>query len=145
MRRSEPQSVAYHQRRPAALARALALLCLLSLAGPRVARCLTPEEVLKLRAAGVSDDTIQKMIDQEEQQRIPGSMVEQSYATKHMGNWTLEDGSVVHSTGQSRQPFFDPTINPGQSSTQPYGIYPYVFPGAPGGAPAPARPPVTVR
>jgi len=101
----------------------------------RVAFSLTAEEVLKLRAAGVSDETIQKMLDQESDGQVPSSMVDQAYATKHMGTWNLPDGSVLYSTGGVRPPR-NPTIDQGDywGGQAPYSINPYVFvppPGAP--------------
>jgi hypothetical protein len=109
-----------------------------------VAIGLTPDEVLKLRAAGVSDETIQKMIDAQsaQPQGVPQSMVEQDYASHHIGTWNMPDGSVVLSTGKDRQPGFDPTLP--QSNQYPINVYPYVFPGA-GGMPGPPGPVVAPR
>ncbi|HZR84525.1 MAG TPA: hypothetical protein VFD92_25725 [Candidatus Binatia bacterium] len=102
------------------------------------ARGLTTEEVLKLREAGVSDETIQKMIDQEaaNPSGVPQQMVDQEYASRHIGSWNLPDGSVVLSTGKSREPGFDPTLP--QNNQYPISVYPYVFPG--GGMPGPPGP-----
>ncbi len=121
----------------------------------RVALALTADEVLRLRQSGVSDETIQKMLDQErsEKAEIPAAMVQQEYAQKHIGTWTTSDGSVVLSTGQSTNPdhYYDPTL-PGSGSNYPIGVYPYVFPGAygspgpmPYGGGAAGRGPVDIR
>jgi hypothetical protein len=64
-------------------------------------------------------------------------MVDQEYATRHMGSWNLPDGSVVLSTGKSKPAGFDPTIP--QSNPYPIDVYPYVFPGG-GGMPGPPGP-----
>jgi hypothetical protein len=92
----------------------------------RIGFSLTADEVLKLRAAGVSDETIQKMLDQEEDGQVPSSMVDQAYATKHMGTWNLPDGSVLYSTGVSRPR--NPTIDQGDywGGMPPYSVNPFV-------------------
>lgn len=120
-----------------ALRASLAAACLLFLPAP--AQALTADEVLKLRAAGVSDETIQKMLDSEKDSAagVPQNMVDQEYATRHQGSWNLPDGSVVLSTGKSQQPGFDPTIP--QSNPYPISVYPYVFGGG-GGMPGPPGP-----
>jgi len=120
---------------------ALALLLAVAVDG---ASALTTEEVLKLRAAGVSDETIQKMIEAQSANPagVPQNMVDQEYAARHIGTWNLPDGNVVLSTGKSREPGFDPTL-PQSGNEYPMNVFPYVFPGGPGmGAPGPAPGPV---
>ena len=138
---------------PRAIAVALALAASVF---ARSAAALTADEVLRLKAAGVSDHTIQMMMKDEQadaanaasgpppaqaappqaaQPQVPQSMVEQTYAEKHIGSWDLPDGSRVISTGQDHNGFFDPTI-PVQNP-YPMNIYPYVFPGGGGPMPGP--------
>jgi hypothetical protein len=108
------------------------------------ARGLTADEVLKLRAAGVSNETIQKMIDSESAQQPappPSDVVSEDYASHHIGTWDTPDGNVVLSTGKDRQPGFDPTLP--SSNQYPINVYPYVFPG--GGMPGPPGPVVAPR
>lgn len=117
---------------------AVALLAALAvLATGRAARALTAEEVLQLKQAGVSDETIQKMLDDESQKRQQdgppnAAMQDQKFANDNIGSWTTSDGRVVLSTGKAdpQKDVFDPTIqnsNAGQNSN----VYPFVFPNAP--------------
>jgi hypothetical protein len=130
----------------------VAAVLLANLAGAFPGFALTADEVLKLRQAGVSDETIQKLLDQETADHPPARMTEQKYATDHIGSWNLDDGSVVLSTGKSDLPYhtYDPTLP--QSSYSP-SINPYVFVGPNGSAgasgrgqgpalPGPAEPPL---
>ena len=89
------------------------------------ALALTPEEVLKLKKAGVSDETIQLMLEQERERRVPSNMSEQGYATDHMGTWKLKDGRTITSTGKRQLPLHYPTESPPPASYTP-DIYPYV-------------------
>lgn len=117
------------------LARA-SLLLLLGAAGGS-AESLTAEQVLELRKAGVSDATIQKMLDQGSSAgSLPGPLQQQAEATSHIGSWDLPDGTRVLSTGKSDMPnhFYDPTI--GGGNQYPLNIYPYVTPFGPGPGPA---------
>lgn len=86
---------------------------------------LTPEEILNLKAAGVSEKTIQLMLQNEREKTIPPGMREQDYATDHMGTWKLRDGRTVTSTGKRRLPLHYPTDYPPLSPSIPQ-IYPYV-------------------
>jgi hypothetical protein len=86
---------------------------------------LTPEEVLKLKAAGVSDETIQLMLQKEQDDKVSTGAVEQGYATDHMGTWKLQDGRTIHSTGKRQLPLGYPTEYPPPSPYSPQ-IYPYV-------------------
>src|SRR5581483_399731 len=86
---------------------------------------LTPEEILKLKAAGVSEETIQLLLQKEQEEQIPASTVEQGYATDHMGAWKLKDGRTITSTGKRRLPLHYPTDYPPPSPYMPY-MYPYV-------------------
>lgn len=118
------------------LARA-SLLVLLAAAGSS-AESLTAEQVLELRKAGVSDETIQKMLDQGSSAgSLPGPLQQQAEATSHIGSWDLPDGTRVLSTGKSDMPnhFYDPTIG-GGSNQYPISVYPFVTPYGPGPGPA---------
>src|SRR5258708_4098427 len=86
---------------------------------------LTPEEVLKLKAAGVSETTIQLMLQKEQEDKIPSRTLEQGYATEHMGTWKLQDGRTITSTGKRQLPPDYPTMYPPDSPYAP-SIYPYV-------------------
>ncbi|MBY0274949.1 hypothetical protein K2Z84_06390 [Candidatus Binatia bacterium] len=126
------------------------LLCVLPtllLYGVREARALTAEEILQLKQAGVSDDTIQDMLQNErmkQQQKAadaPSAAMEQDkFANDHIGSWTTSDGRVVLSTGKAdpQKDVFDPTVPQNPADTTPMNVYPYVFTGAgPPGPPAP--------
>ena len=105
------------------------------------ASALTADEVLQLRQAGVSDATIQQMLenermkDQQQQADAPSAAMEQDkFANDHIGTWTNSEGRVVLSTGKAdpQKDVFDPTV---QNSNGDYGqsnVYPYVFPGRTG-------------
>jgi hypothetical protein len=86
---------------------------------------LTPEEILKLKAAGVSEKTIQLLLQQDQEKKIPPSLVEQGYATDNIGTSHLKDGRTITSTGKRQLPLHYPTEYPPIS---PYGpqIYPYI-------------------
>jgi len=126
---------------------AVALGVALALAWAARAGALTADEVLKLKQAGVSDETIQQMLDNERAQQDAANaragatqqMQEQSYAADHIGTHELGDGTVVLSTGKAdpQQDVFDPTVPNSNANTQPMSVYPYVFPGGPPGPPAP--------
>ncbi len=85
------------------LATAVPVLLLLLILAPPPCLGLTPDQVLKLKKAGVSDRTIQLMIEQEREAK------ESPYDT--MGVREIRDKSgktvVVHSTGRSK-------IDPGE-------------------------------
>jgi hypothetical protein len=87
---------------------------------------LTPEEVLKLKAAGVSEETIQLMLQKEPEDKVSSDMVQQGYATEHMGTWKLRDGRIIHSTGKRQLPLHFPTEYPPPPPYMPQ-LYPYVF------------------
>lgn len=122
------------------------LLLLTAIAVPAVAHALTAEEVLQLKQAGVSDATIQQMLENErlKDQAQSGddapnaAMQEQKFANDHIGTWTTSDGRVVLSTGRAdpQRDVFDPTVPQNGNDAMPANVYPYVFPGAPVG-PAP--------
>ena len=88
---------------------------------------LTPEEVLKLKKAGVSEETIQMMLEQEREGKVPPTMVEQGYATDHPGTWKLKDGRTITSTGKRQLPLHYPTEYPPPAPYSP-NIYPYIAP-----------------
>lgn len=122
-------------------------LCALLSALPASADTLTAEQVLELRKSGVSDATIRQMLENENQamkdqqaDRVPDDLVEQSYANEHIGSWTTKDGRRVHSTGKGDYPnhAFDPTI-PSTQPQYPVNVFPYV--GAPVPAPRPGNGP----
>ncbi len=81
---------------------------------------LTPAEVLKLKEAGVSEETIQMMLQNEAESRISSDQVEQGYATDHMGSWQLRDGRTIHSTGKRRLSLDYPTEYPTPPPYAPY-------------------------
>lgn len=107
----------------------LVFLCLVSffVLGQTVAVALTPEEVLKLKKAGVSEETIQMMLEQEREGKGPPTMVEQGYATDHPGTWKLKDGRTITSTGKRQLPLHYPTEYPPLAPYTP-NIYPYIVP-----------------
>lgn len=128
---------------------AIAALLLSGLLGatsaPRTAQALTAAEVEQLRNAGVSDDTIQDMLqnerlkDQQKAADAPTQAMEQDkFVNDHIGSWTNSEGRVVLSTGKAdpQKDVFDPTVPQSSADTMPTAVYPYVFPGAPG-PPAP--------
>lgn len=101
---------------------------------------LTAEEVLQLKQAGVSDETIQQMLENERQKNeqqaadVPSAMKQDEFANDHIGTWTTSDGRVVLSTGKAdpQKDVFDPTVPQSGADQMPMNVYPYVFPGAPG-------------
>jgi hypothetical protein len=86
---------------------------------------LTPEEVLKLKAAGVSEETIQLMLRNESENKVSADKLEQGYATDLMGTWKLRDGRTITSTGKRQLPLHYPTEYPPPSPYAPY-VYPYI-------------------
>jgi len=135
--------------------RILAASLLFATAAPATqAWALSAEEVLQLKQAGVSDATIQQMLENErlkdDQQNPPpqradddvpnAAMQEQKFANDHIGTWNTSDGRVVLSTGRAdpQRDVFDPTVpNSNSNENQQMNVYPYVFPGAPVGPAAP--------
>jgi len=63
---------------------------------PFLASALTPEQVIKLKKAGVSEKTIQMMIDQETKSSDP-------YATMGVKEIKDKDGNtvIIHTTGRN--------------------------------------------
>lgn len=125
----------------------LSVLPALLLCSAGAARALTADEILQLKQAGVSDDTIQDMLQNErlkEQQKAadaPSAAMEQDkFANDHIGSWTTSDGRVVLSTGKAdpQKDVFDPTVPQNPADTTPTNVYPYVFTG--GGPPGPPGP-----
>lgn len=117
------------------------------LCGASAARALTAEEIVQLKDAGVSDDTIQDMLqnerlkEQQKAQNAPSAAMEQDkFANDHIGSWTTSDGRVVLSTGKAdpQKDFADPTIPNSNADSQP-NVYPYVFTNG-GGMPGPPGP-----
>jgi hypothetical protein len=102
-------------------------LLLLSVSLPSLA--LTPEEVLQLKAAGVSEGTIQLMLENERERKLSPSLLEQEYAAEHPGTWHLRDGRTIHSTGKRQLPLHYPTEYPPTPPyppyISPYGVSPY--------------------
>ena len=86
---------------------------------------VTPEEILKLKAAGVSEETLQMMLRNEYENKISEDKLEQGYATDRMGTWKLKDGRIITSTGKRRLPLHYPTEHPPLSPYAPF-IYPYI-------------------
>ena len=120
--------------------RGLALALLASLAASAAAEPLTAEQVLQLRQAGVSNETIQKMLEQSSgTSKLPDNLQQQAEATDHIGAYDLPDGTHILSTGKSDLPnhYYDPTINSG-GSQYPMQVYPFVTPYGPGPGPGPA-------
>jgi hypothetical protein len=87
---------------------------------------LTPEEVLQLKAAGVSEETIQLMLETERDRKLSPSLLEQEYATERMGTWHLRDGRTIHSTGKRQLPLHYPTEYPPISPYPSLYIAPHV-------------------
>jgi len=127
--------------------------------GSSVAQALTADEVLKLKKAGVSDATIQQMLEndrleQEQQDKNDGATAaqqEQKFANDNIGTWNTSDGRTVLSTGAANpsRDVFDPSVPGTGAAAYPMNIYPYVFPSAPmgpgagpGAGPAPGPAPV---
>lgn len=118
---------------------AATLLTTLALLAPaQRAAALTAAEVLQLKQAGVSDETIQKMLDNESQKQQQdaapsAAMQDQKFANDNIGSWTTSDGRVVLSTGKAdpQKDVFDPTIQQSNSYQNGTNVYPFVFPGAP--------------
>jgi len=89
------------------------------------ARALTPEEILKLKEAGVSEETLQLMLRNERENKISADKLEQGYVTDHRGTWKLKDGRTITSTGKRRLPLHYLTEYPPVSPYAPY-IYPHI-------------------
>jgi hypothetical protein len=115
---------------------AIVLWSAIGAANPLAAEPLTAEQVLELRRAGVSDETIQKMLEQGQTSgsTLPGPLQQQAEATSHIGSWNLPDGTRILSTGKSDLPnhYYDPTIDSG-GGQYPIQVYPFVTPYGPGG------------
>ncbi|MBI4526346.1 MAG: hypothetical protein HY695_21310 [Deltaproteobacteria bacterium] len=77
------------------------------------ASALTVEEVLALRKAGVSDQTIQMMLEAEKTTYTP-------FGAEYPSSWTTSDGRVFRSTGHGRDVLRE------SSQYYPVGVYPYV-------------------
>ncbi len=75
---------------------------------------LTVEEILALKKAGVGDETIQMLLEQEYEERS---------AAEHLGTWTTLDGRVIRSTGKRHRPLSSSEVYPGQ---YPVGVYPFI-------------------
>lgn len=75
---------------------------------------LTVEEVLSLKKAGVGDETIQRLLEHEH---------EDKFVAEHLGSWTTPDGRMIRSTGKRRWPLTPPALSQGQ---YPIGVYPMV-------------------
>ena len=80
----------------------------------------TPAEVLKLKDAGVSEETIQVMLENEADNRVPSDKIAQSYATEGIGSWQLRDGRTIHSTEKRQLPPDYPTAYPTAPPFSPY-------------------------
>ncbi len=104
------------------------LFCLVSLLvfSANITFALTPEEVLKLKKAGVSEETIQMMLEQEHERQVPPNMIEQDYATDRPGTWKLKDGRTITSTGKRQLPLHYPTDYPPPAPYSP-DISPYIL------------------
>lgn len=72
--------------------KALVLAALASLMALSGSHALTVEEVLALKKAGVSDATIQMLLEREERN---------SFAAERLGTHVTDDGRVIRSTGRS--------------------------------------------
>jgi len=91
---------------------ALSLLAFLLSISP--AYPLTVEEILALKKAGVSDETIQMLLEREHEDRS---------AAEHLGTCTTPDGRVIRSTGKRHWPLSLPESYQGQ---YPIGVYPFI-------------------
>ena len=84
--------------------RRLLLIAFLTLIATSPAYSLTVEEILALKKAGVSEETIQMLLEREREDKA---------MALRAGTWKLPDGRVVYST------------EGGSTSTQPYQeVYP---------------------
>ena len=84
------------------------LSCLLISVG--IAQALTVDEIIKLKQAGVSDETIQLLIESEGTSRAAGV-------------WRTKDGWIVHTT-ETRAPGF---LSSGEiRADYPLTVYPWI-------------------
>lgn len=111
---------------PCALFMALLSLPALLLLSAPASFALTAEEVLKLKAAGVSEETIQLLLQKAPDDQLPSDIIEQGYATEHIGTWRLRNGQTIHSTGRRQLPLHYPNVYPPLAPYSP-PIYPYVI------------------
>ena len=75
-----------------------------------IAQALTVDEIIKLKQAGVSDETIQKLVESEG-------------TSKGAGTWRTKDGWIVHTT-ETRAPRFLPSNE--IRADYPLTIYPWI-------------------
>jgi hypothetical protein len=75
---------------------------------------LTTEEILALKKAEVSDETLQRLLEQEHEDKL---------LTEHLGTWTTPDGRVIRSTGKRQW-----SLNPPELHQPQYliGVYPFI-------------------
>lgn len=78
------------------------------------AYALTVEEILALKKAGVSDETIQRLLEQEHEDKA---------VAEHLGTWTTPDGRVIRSTGKRQWSLSPPDLYQEQ---YPLCIYPFI-------------------
>ncbi|MCS6927395.1 MAG: hypothetical protein NZ578_16005 [Candidatus Binatia bacterium] len=83
------------------------------------AQALTVEQVLALKKAGVSDETIQRLLEHAREDKL---------IAEQLGTWTTQSGRVIRSTGKRRWPLTPPELHQGQ---YPIGIYPFLSPPPP--------------
>ncbi len=92
--------------------RKIGLFFLMLLFGfPPSPKALTVEEILALKKVGVSDETIQMLLEQEHLGRAPAD---------YLGTWTTPDGRLFRSTGKRPRPASPPI------ESSPPSIYPFV-------------------
>jgi predicted DNA-binding transcriptional regulator AlpA len=65
---------------------------------------LTVEEIIQLKKAGISESTIQLLI---EDRQLPQKMKEKAFAQEHIGTWNIKDSqgkeAIIYSTGKGRR------------------------------------------
>ena len=108
---------------------ACAVLVTAVLAGAGAARALTVDEILRLKKAGVSDETIQMLIEQE---------YEEKAAADYLGRRETPEGTVIRSTGKRPRPASPPPAPGG--GYYPGGVYPFIKVAPPGGPALPPEP-----
>jgi hypothetical protein len=85
--------------------KAFILSALASLMALSASHALTVEEVLALRRAGVSDVTIQMLLEREDKTDFPA---------ERLGSYVTDDGRVIRSTGRAaRYPVYGETYTGG--------------------------------
>jgi hypothetical protein len=72
---------------------------------------LTIEQIIMLKKAGISEGTIQLLI---EDKQLPQKMKEQAFAQEHIGTWNIKDSqgeeAVIYSTGRGREEAYNDEV-----------------------------------